>query len=226
MNYSYSYTYTPYQTVGTTTLFAGLGIFMIIMLIITFAVAIFYIIGLWMVFKKAGEEGWKSIIPFYNNWILFKICGLEPALSLLMLVPLAILPLQIIAMIKLAKVFNKSSGFAAGLILLAPVFMFILGHGDSKYLGPQAASNPFAPSNPTPEQPAAPAAPAAPAPTPAPEQPAPAPAPEAPAPAPAPEPTPAPAPEPAAPAPETPAPAAPAEPVAPAEPTTPTQPQA
>ncbi len=34
-------------------------------------VIIIYLIGVagvWMVFQKAGIEGWKAIIPFYNMW--------------------------------------------------------------------------------------------------------------------------------------------------------------
>lgn len=32
------------------------------------------VIGMWKVFTKAGESGWKSIIPIYNTYILFRIC--------------------------------------------------------------------------------------------------------------------------------------------------------
>ena len=42
------------------------SIFSLIMMIL-------HIIGVWNVFKKAGEPGWKSIIPFYNTYILYKI---------------------------------------------------------------------------------------------------------------------------------------------------------
>ncbi len=31
------------------------------------------IIGSWLVFEKAGEKGWKAMIPFYSDFILFKI---------------------------------------------------------------------------------------------------------------------------------------------------------
>lgn len=31
------------------------------------------VIAYWKLFTKAGEPGWKSIIPFYNSYILFKI---------------------------------------------------------------------------------------------------------------------------------------------------------
>lgn len=43
-------------------------------------VLIYYVllvIASWKIFKKAGEPGWKSIIPFYNAYILFKIVNLK-----------------------------------------------------------------------------------------------------------------------------------------------------
>ena len=33
------------------------------------------IVAFWKVFTKAGEAGWKSIIPIYNIIILLKIVG-------------------------------------------------------------------------------------------------------------------------------------------------------
>ena len=35
---------------------------------------VFIVIFLWKIFEKAGEKGWKAIIPIYNVYILFKIC--------------------------------------------------------------------------------------------------------------------------------------------------------
>ena len=31
----------------------------------------------WKIFKKAGEPGWKSIIPIYNVYIMFKIVNMK-----------------------------------------------------------------------------------------------------------------------------------------------------
>ena len=31
------------------------------------AFSISLIISMWLIFKKLGEKGWKSIIPIYNN---------------------------------------------------------------------------------------------------------------------------------------------------------------
>ncbi len=39
------------------------------------AVTILLIIAMWKLFKKAGEPGWKALIPIYNAYILFKIAG-------------------------------------------------------------------------------------------------------------------------------------------------------
>ena len=32
------------------------------------------VIARWKMFQKAGEAGWKSIIPVYSTYISFKIC--------------------------------------------------------------------------------------------------------------------------------------------------------
>jgi len=46
-----------------------------------FAVAIafyvFTIIAGWKIFTKAGEKGWKSLIPIYNVYLLLKISGMK-----------------------------------------------------------------------------------------------------------------------------------------------------
>ncbi|MBR2709992.1 hypothetical protein IKE72_02850 [Candidatus Saccharibacteria bacterium] len=48
----------------------SLTIMAIIMFIIT-------VIASWKIFKKAGEPGWKALIPFYNYYILYKIVGMK-----------------------------------------------------------------------------------------------------------------------------------------------------
>ena len=97
------------------------AIFFIVMLVVS-------IIAQWKIFTKAGEAGWKSIIPIYNIVVLFKIVGLSPWLVLLYLtsiIPiiggLIVFGLTIVWNVKLAKVFGKSGLFAVGLIFLSEV---------------------------------------------------------------------------------------------------------
>jgi len=48
---------------------------MIYMLTLTFS--IICLVAQWKLFQKAGRKGWEILIPFYNEWVLFKITGLN-----------------------------------------------------------------------------------------------------------------------------------------------------
>lgn len=54
---------------------AFVGGFVGTMTIAALVFAVMVIIGQWKIFEKAGEKGWKSIIPIYGQYILFKIAG-------------------------------------------------------------------------------------------------------------------------------------------------------
>lgn len=54
-----------------------LGVFLIFIIIICLIAVLFRIISRWVFFKKCGEDGWKSLIPFYNDYVLVKIAGLN-----------------------------------------------------------------------------------------------------------------------------------------------------
>jgi len=94
------------------------------------------IAAMWILFAKAHEEGWASIIPFYNTYVLFKITWGSGWLFLLLLIPFANIVIGIITMVKLAHVFGKDGGWAVGLIFLNTIFICIMAFDDSiKYIG-------------------------------------------------------------------------------------------
>ena len=110
--------------------------------IIAIIVAIIDIVAMWKIFKKAGEAGWKSIIPIYNNIVLFRIAGISPwwvlgylAAAIPFVGIFIALGISIYAMINLAKSFGKGGAFAAGLVLLSAIFYWILGFGSAEYQG-------------------------------------------------------------------------------------------
>ena len=129
----------------TTTDAAAYGVlagFSVAYVIVALVVAVITIIAMWRIFTKAGEKGWKSIIPIYNVVILFKIAGISPWFVLgylASIIPVVgtfiCLGITIYAMINLAKAFGKGGGFAAGLILLNTIFICILGFGSAEYQG-------------------------------------------------------------------------------------------
>lgn len=99
------------------------------------AVTIILVLGLWKMFKKAGEPGWAAIVPIYNAYVLFKITWGKGIKFLLTLIPIYNIYIIIKTQLKLAKSFGKGGGFAAGLIFLALIFYAILGFSDAEYLG-------------------------------------------------------------------------------------------
>lgn len=104
---------------------------------ISLAMAILLIVAMWKIFVKAGEAGWKSLIPLYNEYILFKIAWGNGWLFLLLLVPCLGFVVNILMLWKLSKAFGKGTGFFLGLILIPNIFYLILGLDSSEYNGPQ-----------------------------------------------------------------------------------------
>lgn len=96
--------------------------------------------GMWQIFEKGGEAGWKAIIPIYNIWILLKIIGRPEWWIILFFIPFVNFIVWIIVSLDLAKSFDHGVGFAIGLIILPWLFYIILGWGESQYYGPAAVS--------------------------------------------------------------------------------------
>ncbi len=107
--------------------------------IIYTAFIVLMIAALWKVFTKAGEAGWKSIIPIWNTIILLKIVGRPWWWIVLLLIPFVNFIILIIVMLELGKSFGKSVVFSIfGLIIFSAIGVLILGFGDAKYVGPAA----------------------------------------------------------------------------------------
>lgn len=116
--------------------FAGVVLaFVSVFLFVSLAVGILMLAAQWKLYKKAGEHGWAALIPFYSQYVLVKITWGNGWLFLLYLVPIGNFIFAIATNIKLARVFGKSGGYAAGLIFLSFVFLPMLAFGSAQYLG-------------------------------------------------------------------------------------------
>ena len=60
-----------------TALIAFIGLIIVPLIILFSIYYILLIIADWRIFKKAGEAGWKSLIPIYNTYIMFKIVKMK-----------------------------------------------------------------------------------------------------------------------------------------------------
>ena len=127
---------------------------------------VFQIIAYWKMFTKAGEPGWKSIIPFYSQYIMYKLTwktswfwitlivavvyGVFTSLNqnfpdnmlytvLLLISAIIALVITIISYHKISKAYGHGAGYTVGMLFLWPIFVLILGYGKSKYIGPDKA---------------------------------------------------------------------------------------
>ena len=133
----------------------GAGLWMIGLMILFYFLQI---VAQWMLFVKAGEPGWKSLIPVYNYYTLFKITwsgGAFLLLAVLSVVSALLLRntdsswalwlgrafsavvslMSIIETWKVSRAYGHGIGYFLGLIFLEPIFVMILGLGSSRYVG-------------------------------------------------------------------------------------------
>ena len=133
----------------------------LIAILIGAVIGILVLVAKWKIFTKAGQAGWKSLIPVYGSYVEYSFTWsrlhgiLVPVAMLLariitstadtgsLIYGLATIPAiyagvaALIQTHKLSKSFGHGIGFTLGLIFLNPIFLLILGFGkNSQYVGP------------------------------------------------------------------------------------------
>ena len=138
--------------------------------VFSLVVSILMIIAMWKIFEKAGEKGWKALIPIYDSYILWKIAGRNWIKDMLIIagtfiayMVFAFLNIQnsifgIVSLLfgfvfvvyllvavcgycsGLSHNFGHAGGFAVGLFFLHPIFLMILGFNSDKYVGEMGKS--------------------------------------------------------------------------------------
>jgi hypothetical protein len=91
--------------------------------------------GLFKTFEKAGQPGWAAFVPVYNVLVWLRAAGRPLWWLAVLLVPGVGLVLAYLAWASLARAFGKGPRFAAGLMLVPPIFLCVLGFGDADYRG-------------------------------------------------------------------------------------------
>ena len=148
-------------------LIAGIMMFIVVLIIISLVIEILKLIGTWKMLTKAGESGWKSLIPFYNQWTLCKVAGISPywvleiiVVSMINAVLNGILGSNVISgilslivyantiyfwvilSISLAKSFGKDTGFGVATVFFSFITYPMMGMGSATYAGPTPINDP------------------------------------------------------------------------------------
>ena len=108
---------------------------------IKFLLGVIVLIANWFIFKKMGREGWEGIVPIYNLYVYCEELYGNGWKFLLILVPLYNIYFIIKMNIDIAQAFNKSSGFALGMLVFPYIFDMILGFSDAQYRDGSKANN-------------------------------------------------------------------------------------
>ena len=131
--------------------------------VFTLPILVLFTISYWKIFVKAGEPGWKALIPLYSGYIMYKLAwtpkwfflvlgittvdlllyfsGNSTLAAISWLLTIANFVISIFFSIELAKAFGKSGGFAVGLILVPFVFYPILAFGKDQYIKGQSETD-------------------------------------------------------------------------------------
>jgi hypothetical protein len=116
------------------------------LLFIELIIYVVFALGVYGAYGKAGPYGrppWAAFIPIYNFIVLLKVAGRPTSWAwflLLAVIPIvgsiALLVVSIVILNDVSKSFGHGGGFTVGLVLLAPIFWYILWLGPSTYRGP------------------------------------------------------------------------------------------
>lgn len=104
--------------------------------IVAIALIALLIAAEWKIFTKARIAGWKSLIPIYSEYLMFKLSWGNGWLFLMQFIPIVGIVFTIIQLHKLSKSFGHGVGYTLGLIFLPEVFIPVLGFSGDKYVGP------------------------------------------------------------------------------------------
>ncbi|MFH1161217.1 MAG: signal peptidase I [bacterium] len=102
------------------------------------------LIGLWAIFEKAGEQGWKILIPFYNFYIWLRIIKKPLWWYIFLLIPFINVFVVLLMIVEIVKCFGKYGLGSQALGVLFPfVYLPYLGFSKNEtYTDPDKATPP------------------------------------------------------------------------------------
>ena len=135
----------------------------IIAIIVFIVVIILLTVAEWRIMTKAGEKGWKSLIPFYSVFVSHHIAGMSHVWFIIEVItwiteitfevvkstpePVVLcfgiatgiftIISEIIHIIKLCDCFGKGTLFKIGMMFFSAVFFMIIAFGKAEYRKPE-----------------------------------------------------------------------------------------
>ena len=99
--------------------------------------------GLWLLFRKVGENPWKALIPFYNIVVWIRICGKDKTTQqrvkwyVLFLIPAVNVFMFLLLVVETANVFHRYNYFEQTLAVIFPwIYLPMVGLNHYQYHDP------------------------------------------------------------------------------------------
>ena len=138
-------------------LLAGAIFIVVFLVLIMIAWLVFYLIGMYKFFEKAGQEGWKGLIPFYNTYVMaVDMAGLKwywfaisiggSLLSTIPVIGVLFMLVGVFANVNiyynLSKKLNKTTGWIVLTALFGSITLPLLGYMNNTTWNQSAAVDP------------------------------------------------------------------------------------
>jgi len=94
--------------------------------------------------KKAGEAGWKALIPLYNIFKAYELVWGSGWKALWLLLPGADVVVHFLTHIKMAHQFGKSTGFGIAMSFFGSICLLYLAFSDAEFHPAGKAADPHA----------------------------------------------------------------------------------
>ena len=108
-----------------------LGLIPIILLSFTVLTVLIILISWFKIFNRAGQAGWKALVPFLNIFVFTKIIN-KPIwwIIIYLIIPVGF----ILSAFQISRLFGKNLVFSIGLVLLPIVFFPLLAFGKAEFV--------------------------------------------------------------------------------------------
>lgn len=121
-----------YAALGDVTLFNVFVLVSLVFYIITF---IIILISLCKLFSKAFKTDVFALVPFFNFWVWFEICGISGFWSL---IPIVNIVLLFVSLFKAPVRFGKKWIYGLGIMFIPYLFLpYLAFNNDLKYIKPE-----------------------------------------------------------------------------------------
>ncbi|HEY6902487.1 MAG TPA: S26 family signal peptidase [Puia sp.] len=112
-------------------------------LVVSLIALIFFVlpsIGAYLLFKKAGQPGWKALIPVYNTYVMLEIANRPRFWVFLQFIPVVGWFISLGILIEFIKVFGKFKFYQHALTVFSAglYFLYVGLNKKDKFVGPEA----------------------------------------------------------------------------------------